>query len=289
MKTSAPNVIRRHSRERRALTILEMLVSTAMLTFIVIGLTAVFIQTQRAFKTGIKASTVTDAGRTIMDMIATDMRQMSDAQNIGVTNLYWSWSGNYVQMGQLDQPFRTNQLDEIYVLEHTNTTWLGVGYAVVNLVPSAGESGVAFGTLYRYQTNFNAPFITNNLFWPFLNSVENRSFTNQAYWHRVADGVVSLKLRTYDQYGNEPWIESTYYGDYANANDEQPVQISYPFSSNTLPNTVDVELAILEPDALAQARFLTQVPTALSNYMSSNALTKMEVFRRRISIPVVAR
>jgi hypothetical protein len=285
MKTSAPNDIRRESRQRCALTILEMLVSTAMLTFIVIGLTAVFSQTQRAFKTGIKQTTVTDAGRTILDMIATDMRQMSDAQNIGVTNLYWSWSGNYVQMNELDQRVRTNQLDEIYVLEHINTTWLGVGYAVLNLVPSTGGPDVPFfGTLYRYQTNFNAPFITNNLFWPFLNSVENRNFTNQAYWHRVADGVISLKLRAYDQYGNEPWIESTYYGDY-----DQSAEISYPFSSNKLPNAVDVELAILEPDALAQARFLTQVPTALNNFMSSNALTKMEVFRRRVSIPVVAR
>lgn len=261
-----------------------MLVSTAMLSFIIIGLTAVFVQTQRAFKTGIKATTVTDAGRTIMDMIASDMRQMSDAQNIGVTNLYWTWSENSVQYDN-NLPFRTNQIDEIYVLEHTNTTWLGVGYAVLNLVPNSGN---AFGTLYRYQTNFNAPFITNSLFWPFLNAIDTQEFTNQAYWHRVADGVISLKLRAYDQNGNEPWIESTYYGDYATGG-EHPPQISYPFSSNTLPNAVDVELAILEPEALAQARALTGVPTALNNFMSSNALTKMEVFRRRISIPVVAR
>ena len=262
-----------------------MLVSTAMLSFIIIGLTAVFVQTQRAFKTGIKATTVTDAGRTIMDMIASDMRQMSDAQNIGVTNLYWTWSENSVQL-ENGLPFRTNQIDEIYVLEHTNTTWLGVGYAVLNLVPG---STYPFGTLYRYQTNFNAPYlIGDGLYLPFLDALPTRDFTNQAYWHRVADGVISLKLRAYDQNGNEPWIESTYYGDYATGG-EHPPQISYPFSSNTLPNAVDVELAILEPEALAQARALTGVPTALNNFMSSNALTKMEVFRRRISIPVVAR
>jgi hypothetical protein len=258
-----------------------MLVSTAMLSFIVLGLTAVFIQTQRAFKTGIKATTVTDAGRTIMDMIASDMRQMSDAQNLGVTNLYWTWSANSYEY-QDNERFRTNQLDGIYVLEHTNTTWMGVGYAVQNLLPE--NSGFSFGTLYRYQTNFSAPFITNNLFWPFLESIEANNFTNQAYWHRVADGVISLKLRAYDQNGNEPWIESTYYGDYAD-----DARISYPFISNTLPNAVDVELAILEPDALAQARFLAGVPTALNSFMSSNALTRMEVFRRRIGIPVVAR
>ena len=68
----------RAPRNCRALTILEMLVSTAMLAFIVLGLTAMFIQTQKVFKTGIKQTTVTDAGRTIIDMIASDLSQMSD-------------------------------------------------------------------------------------------------------------------------------------------------------------------------------------------------------------------
>jgi hypothetical protein len=284
VRTLLPSISSRGPRQRGGLTILEMLVSTAMLSFIILGLTAVFVQTQRAFKTGIKATTVTDAGRTIMDMIASDMRQMTDAKNTGVTNLYWTWSGNSVQ-SQNNLPFRTNQIDEIYVLEHTNTTWMGVGYAVMNLVPNTGHT---FGSLYRYEAATNAPYITNDIFWPFLTSIETQNFTNQAEWHWVADGVISLKLRAYDQNGNEPWIESTYYEDYASGPPNP--QISYPlFGSNTLPNAVDVELAILEPEALVRARSLTGAPTALNNFLSSNALTSMEVFRRRISIPVVAR
>jgi len=62
VKTALPkNISSRPVRSRRALTILEMLVSTAMLAFIVLGLTAMLIQTQKAFKTGIKQTTVTDA------------------------------------------------------------------------------------------------------------------------------------------------------------------------------------------------------------------------------------
>ena len=126
-----------------------MLVSTAMLSFIVLGLTAVLIQTQKAFKTGIKATTVTDAGRTILDMISSDLSQMSDGQNTNVTNFCWTWASNNVAYttgatpSQLN-PARTNQLDAIYILQHTNTTWTGVGYAVQQIV-----AGV--GTLYRYQ------------------------------------------------------------------------------------------------------------------------------------------
>ena len=56
-----------------------------------------------------------------------------------------------------------------------------------------------------------------------------------------------------------------------------------------LVTAVDVELAILEPDALARARSLSGAPVALNNFMQTNALTMMEVFRQRISIPVVPR
>lgn len=291
MKTSLPNRSSSVLQQRSALTILEMLVSTAMLSFIVLGLTAVFIQTQRAFKTGIKSTTVTDAGRTILDMISSDLSQMSDAQNTNVTNLYWSWSSNNIQYttgtsGQLEN-FRTNQLDAIYVLEHTNTMWIGVGYAVQDVIPGVG-------TLYRYQTNYDTPFITNGLFWPFLTSVQQQSFTNGAYWHRVADGVIDLKLRTFDQNGNEPYIESSYYpeGDYAaDAQMSYPLHLFpylYPFVSNTLPNAVDVEIGILEPEALARAQSIAGAPAALNNFMETNSLTMTEIFRRRISIPVAA-
>jgi hypothetical protein len=264
-----------------------MLVSTAMLSFIVLGLTAMLLQTQRAFKTAIKTTTVTDAGRTILDMISADLSQMSDAQNTNVTNLYWSWTGSTNIQYNNGVGFRTNQLDAIYVLEHTNTTWVGVGYAVQPVV-----AGV--GTLYRYQTNYDTPVLsTNALMVPFLQSVQNQGFTNQAYWHRIADGVIHLKLRTFDQNGNEPWIESTAYvdGDYAPyAAMAYPLrQQYYPFVSNTLPNAVDIEVGILEPEALARARSIAGAPQALNNFMQTNSLTQMEIFRKRVSIPVVAR
>jgi type II secretory pathway pseudopilin PulG len=272
-------------RRQKALTILEMLVSTAMLSFIVLGLTAVFIQTQRAFKTGIKSTTVTDAGRTILDMISADLSQMSDAQNTNVVNLYWSWNSSTNVQYTNGVAFRTNQLQAIYMLEHTNTMWMGVGYAVQAVIPGVG-------TLYRYQTNLDTPFvITNGLFTQFSNSVQFQNFTNENYWHRVADGVIDLKLRTFDQNGNEPYYES-YYEDAPNAELSYPLRLFpyvYPFVSNTLPNAVDVEIGILEPEALARAQSIAGAPTALNNFMQTNSLTMMEVFRQRVSIPVVAR
>jgi hypothetical protein len=271
------------------LTILEMLVSTAMLTLIVLGLTAVFIQVQRAFKNGIKQSDVTDAGRTIMEMIANDLRQMSDAKNPGVPNLYWSWAGtNQLPQGSEGVMIRTNQQDELFILVHTNTIWTGIGYAVSNVGP-------CLGTLYRYVFSTNAQNITNNLFEPFYASVNNQSFGTN--WHAVADGVIHLKLRAFDQNGNENEFESEV-GDYTPISANSAPAFSYPpsflylninpsfINSNTLPNSVELELAVLEPDAFAQAHALAFNEVAVSNFLATNAVTKVDVFRQRLTIPV---
>ncbi len=266
-----------------------------MLAFIVLGLTAVFIQTQRAFKTGIKQSDVTDAGRTIMGMISDDLRQVADAQNEGVTNLYWSWAGsNQFAQGSGDHDsggntiyYRTNQQDEIYILVHTNTTWMGIGYAVSNSGPQPGV-----GTLYRYMVFTNAPQITNDLFWPFYSNINFQNFGTN--WHQVADGVLHLKLRAFDTNGNEPWVENAPPYGPASGGDYNPNggYYSYPqysnfanpmIVSNTLPSSLELELAILEPDALAHAQALVVNPLARGTYLSNSA-AKVDVFRQRITI-----
>ena len=104
-----------------------MLVSTTLLVLIVVGLTAMFVETQRAFKTGMKQATMTDAGQTIIDMVGSDLAGLSDAQNTNITNLYWGWAPTNTSVNYQDIPanvYRTNQLQEIYVLVHTNTQWL---------------------------------------------------------------------------------------------------------------------------------------------------------------------
>jgi len=287
---------------RRGLTILEMLVSTAMLSFIVLGLTAMLIQTQKAFKTGIKQNTITDAGRSIMDMIAGDLAQMSDAQNTNVFtnvfgrlnpnfNFYWDLSTNtpivnYIYSNNVSVPIRTNELNDIFILEHTNTAWIGVGYAVSNY------PGVAVGTLYRYEASMNTlvPLSTNDLFAQFSNSVFNATFTN-SYWHQIADGVIDLRISAFDQFGNENDNNLWYtYGWVSYPIGGFPLQYTN-VSTNTLPNSVELEFGILEPDTLIQARGLVIPgnPTPLANFLSSNAAPKMEVFRQRITIPAASR
>jgi type II secretory pathway pseudopilin PulG len=260
------------------LTILEMLVSTAMLSFIVLGLTAMLIQTQKAFKTGIKQNTITDSGRAIMDMITGDLRQMSDAQNPYITNFFWG-APNIPMVTNYENgvAIRTNELNDIFILEHTNTTWLGVGYSVSNYSTNLGV-----GALYRYETSTNslAPLaLTNDLYYPFYTNVFFTPTFPNFFWHKVADGVIDLKIRAFDQFGNEN--DYNFNGTF----------FSYPIraygifpASNTIPNSVELEFGILEPDVLVQVRSLAGNPTALMNFLSTNSAPKMEVFRQRVTI-----
>ena len=258
-----------------------MLVSTAMLSLIVVGLTAALIQVQKAFKTAIRQNTVTDAGRSIVEMISSDLRQIADAQNTNffnahVFNLWWGSPplSNIVNY-ENGVAIRTNELNDIFILVHTNTTWVGVGYAVSNY------PGIGVGTLYRYETNWNAlaPEFTNNLWSQFDKGL---GYFPSSYWHRVADGVIDLRITPFDQYGNTNYLNPfepsvSYY------------PVGYAFPSNTLPNSVELEFAILEPDALVQARGLAGNPTALLNFLSTNSAPKMEVFRQRITIAAAPR
>ncbi len=293
-----------------ALTILEMLVSTAMLAFIVLGLTAMLIQTQKAFKSGIKQNTVSDAGHTVLDMMTSDLQLLADSGNTNPYgnsvivsssgsasnpnfNFYWGLPSSGIINSNNGVAIRTNELDNVFFLQHTNTTWIGVGYAVSN-VP-----GADFGTLYRYETNWTAlaPVFTNDLFSAFLTNLARSNFSS-AYWHKIADGVIDLRVTPYDQNGNEPDYYNYRSGATLPPGPKHGTYSVYPIypwlestnsSTNTLPYAVELELAILEPSTLSQARAFASIPTALTAFLSSNAAPNMEVFRQRITINAAIR
>ena len=265
----------RAPRNCRALTILEMLVSTALLAFIVLGLTAMFIQTQKAFKTGIKQTTITDAGRTIIDMIASDFSQMSDPHFTNVWNAYTNNSGQtYTNPPTLDWSltgmnlfqvvssnngaivYRTNELDDIFTMERTNNTWIGVGYAVSNwFTNSDGTAYPGVGTLYRYTTNINGPLSVTNS--PLIYGFQSAIYNNFTNCHRIADGVVHLKVYAYDADGNEDRVQLNP----LNTSFQYPLVLqnwtnNLLYVTNYLPHSIDIELGILEPEAFEHARAL---------------------------------
>jgi len=267
-----------------------MLVSTTLLVFIVIGLTAMFVETQRAFKTGLRQSTMADAGRTIVDMMSADLSQASDAQDPAITNLFchwWTTNFTYQYEDASTIAYRTNQLQDIFVLVHTNTQWLGIGYAVSNWGPGVG-------TLYRYLLSTNAPLLDNSLFEGFFNG-----FTPAFGLHfdRVADGVIHLKIRAFDPFGNE-YPQGL---DYARA--EPFYDFGYPAPAHTntlpnslanevpeagLPNSIQLEVGVLEPEVFEQLRSLPANSAAQTNFLGK-AGGHIQVFRQNIPIAAATR
>jgi predicted transcriptional regulator with HTH domain len=286
-----------------------MLVSTAMLAFIVLGLTAMFVQTQKVFKTGIKQTTVTDAGRTIIDMIASDLSQMSDPHFTNVNGypyfsppnfpspptLNWAWSGlDLVQVVTNNgvPVYRTNELEDIFAMVQTNNTWVGVGYAVSNWFNNTnnGSPFPGVGTLYRYSTNITAPLTITNppLINGFLSAI-NGTFIN---CHRIADGVVHLKIYAYDAGGNETqreWLADS--GQISLQTFQYPVVVTnstipVTYQTNYLPRSIDIELGILEPEAFEHVRALyASGATAAAGQFLTNAAGQVEIFRQHIIIP----
>jgi len=298
-------VDRRHAES--GLTILEMLVSSAMLALIIVGLTAMFVQTQKAFKAGVKQVEVGDSGRSVVEMIGNDLAQVSDGapfavanlQVLGVTNLMWGWSNYFVQYesytpqggAEMSVPFRTNQLQSIYILVRTNTGWTGIGYAVSNLGSGLGNPGIGVGTLYRYTSMTNSRNVDNGaLFTPFLSRftpffpITNNTPVRLS---RIADGVVHLKIRVYDQNGFQVGYETN-----LNTGDYSYTQVinSFPayygtnlYSVNDLPGSIDLEVGILEPESWDHLKSMSGNFIAQSNYLSGSS-AKIDLFRQHILI-----
>ncbi len=317
MKTNFPSLIQSRSRRAsRALTILEMLVSVAMLAFIILGLTAMFVQTQKAFKSAIKQTAVTDSGRAVIDIIAADLSQMTDPHFTNVpnmfnlrsqmqapppqpypTNLFWKSIGpDLVQV--INNPgsatlYRTNQLQVIMATIQTNSTWLGVGYYVSNwFTNGTGGKLPGVGTLYRYVAQTNGPMITNNFFYTNLWAGGASNF------HRIADGVIHLKIYAYDANGNENTNELLYPDGPVSYPNVSPVSWnSTNFVTNYLPHSIDIELGVLEPEAFEHVRALytagagayaaagTYLTNAAAQVYLTNAAAQVQVYRQHIIIP----
>ncbi|MGD1083798.1 MAG: hypothetical protein ABSA47_03495 [Verrucomicrobiota bacterium] len=277
-------------RDRAGLTLLEMLVSTTLLVFIMVGLTAMFVQTQKAFQAGTKQAAVTDVGGTVADMIATDLAQLSDAKNPAITNLFFGWVPlNYTIQSNSGTTFvRTNQAQDIFMLVRTNGQWEGIGYGVSNSYPGCAGAG----TLYRFVVQTNAPLTNNSLFSNFLANVSSQTFSGPNC-HRVADGVIHLKISAFDPFGNEDPYEQGHDYDMSTNSFTYPLPVAGTnvvlVTTNDLPGSIQLEVGVLEPDTYAQARALSATSGALETSFLGKAAASVHVFREEIPIAGVVR
>jgi len=308
-----PGQIRRFTA---GFSLIEIMVTVGLLTFIILGLLMMFNQTQRAFRTGMTQTDVLESGRATMDLLARELEQMSPSEapdyidNFGIkrraTNFFvepslvfpsdptltFSWKTPMVQELPGNSLSRTNLFQRFFFLSKLNQDWMGTGYEVV-----PDDQNRCLGTLYRYSaTNFpRGNFL--NLSGQFLRTpVTNLS--------RIADGIVHLRLRAYAKngylittniftgtnatfalrpngpYTNVPNALAFGSASYSSTADER--QASCYFMSNALPGYLELELGVLEPQILQKYRSIG-VASAASLYLS-NHVAQVHIFRQRIPV-----
>lgn len=205
---------------RRALTLIEIMVTITLLVVIILGLTAMFNQTRKAFTVGLSNVEYQDAGRAAMDLITRDLQQMAPssfsflttnaANHIYFTNALNFYTfptvGSKSYIWPLNGGDATNfSMMSLYFLTKYNQQWNAIGY---RLTQSDAANGV--GTLYRFSTN-NPPMATLAP----ITALPSLNVSSQAYrffnlgdpppqpaaFSRVIDGVVDFRIRAYDRNG----------------------------------------------------------------------------------------
>ncbi|MGD0615999.1 MAG: hypothetical protein ABSA69_11215 [Verrucomicrobiota bacterium] len=207
---------------------IEILVVVALLSVIVLGLMAMFNQTQRAFRLGMSQTDVLESGRMATEILAREIGQTTPSYfdwTNGIPpaqqpNYYWLFGAPnfYSQTTNASYQslpgstallstnvlYRTNILDDVFFLVRNNQTWTGIGYFVRtnrNDDPELPGGVGPAGTLYRFETSEPVSQFQIDpaaLFYDF-NLARSELLTNGV--SKILHGVVHFRVRPFDASG----------------------------------------------------------------------------------------
>ena len=259
------NRLTRFSRQR-GLSLLEMLVAVGLLAVIIIGLLAMFNQTQKTLHQGIAQVDVLENGRAVMQLLTRELEEMT-APPPPFTNFIARDPrpvADFLKLpisGYGDVPIL---LQGIAFLSRFNDDWTTTYYGFTTNDRIAGV-----GTLYRRAAGAPA----TNLASISPDAWNQVAETNNPNYHRVADGVVHLRLLAYNPDGG---VITT------NADPKSLNATIVQYFYTNLPAHVDVELGILEPKSAERLRSMPN-DTVRQTYLKSHP-AEIHFFRQRVPI-----
>jgi len=117
--------------------LIEIMVVIGLLSVIVLGLMAMFTQTQRAFRLGMTQTDVLESGRIGTELLVRELEQATPGY-VSVSNLtpnFYVEQRNAANVSLQTLPgnpglSRTNAMQDVFFLTHENQTWKGIGYFV---------------------------------------------------------------------------------------------------------------------------------------------------------------
>ena len=298
---------------RRAFSLVEILVVVSLLSVIILGLVAMFGQTQRAFRMGMTQTDVLEGGRMVTDLIRRELEQVAPsylprsgwAPGFPVYSQpnFMVWLPDATTPVQpLVQPLpgssapRTNLLGDLFFLTRYNQEWIGIGYFVRTNYPQANWQGrpvvgepartLGPGTLYRFETN--APVLSGRtpaqMYLEFTAAVANPYRAS-----KIMDGVIHFRVCTFNT--NSYWIVSNGDVSASGTQDNTDILVSasdpskagvFSFYSNAVPASVELELGILEDRAWERFKALPD-PGGQLRYLADRA-GRVHLFRLRVPI-----
>jgi type II secretory pathway component PulJ len=287
-----------------AFSLIEILIAVTLMSVIVIGLMAMFGETQRAFRTGITQVDVMEGGRSALELMAREVEQATPTGQRGAANFAVAQNGfiGSPMLGfspatlrpyLLNQPLpggtvqRQNILQDFIFMTREGQEWKAIGYAVVytNYI----------GSLYRYETNYSA--VSDG--WPTAVFQAYNTFFSAnpvaSSPSRVLDNVVNLRVHTYDHLGRLISPNYNYLTNYPNTPTLNLDQVDTAwgpryddvlvrFYSNALPAYVEIELGILEGKTADRARAIGEDSLNAQQLFLEKQVGKVQIFRQRIPI-----
>lgn len=309
MRSPSPN---RPSHLRRGFTVLELMLSVAIMTVIVIALYTVFDVTQKALRSTISQVDALEGSRAASDLLVRDIESAAPVQ---VANTNWTSFSAFlnpfaipVNLEGLKKGSGTvlqTAMQDVFFVTRQNDTWTAIGYWVGPANTNQVGQPITVGRLYRwsYETNA-AAFAYTNLYTRFNSSLRIRES------QLVVDGVVHLRVQAYDAAGFRLVVNPTgddpaesqeaagYFNDRYNRVENnrrawfldpldagRNFRTAYRFRQVTVPpfpSTLELELGILEPQVVTRAASIPNVDA--SRAFLARQAGSVHFFRHRIPL-----
>jgi Tfp pilus assembly protein PilV len=273
-----------------AFSLIEILVTVALMSAIILGLLLMFNQVQRAFRGSMVAKDVMEGGRNIMDMLGREIEQMTPSESRFTTNFFSEYSPSFHVPGQIPMRqsmpgmtngWRTNMVERFFFLSKVNQDWYGTGYQVVPDSYSVGPGLPQMGTLYKFTTNYP---ISPPTTWPvdFVYAT-NPTMPNVS---KLAEGVVHFRVTAYDVNGNPitPLTPQIMRNTRRDWDLSLPGKVKLYCTNNAVPAYVEVELGIIESQVLERWRSMAQLGSNPQLAYLSDHIAEVHLFRQRFPV-----
>lgn len=276
---------------RHGFTVLELMLSIAIMMVIVIALYTVFDTTQRALRRTVSQVDVLEGVRGTTDLLTRDLESAAPVRlaNTNLTSLAVhvnpvSLPVDLKGLANNPDPLLRTALQDIFFVTRQNDTWTAIGYWVGPVNTNLVSQPITVGRLYRfsYQTNGQA-FGYTNLLARF--NGPGRILSSQP----VMDGVVHLRLTAYDVDG-KPLVAGLFTNTLVHvrpwfADPVRNEETAYWFRRFTIPqfpSALEIELGVLEPQTVRRYAAIP-VPGEALKYLARNS-GQVHLFRQRIRL-----